>query len=204
VCHDNLEQVSVKNKQLAVKTDEIDTSMKTILQKNEKLGIKISQQDKMIKEKNESTRNDMLEMIGKNQRSIEKQYINIAKDMDSAKSDMNNVVEHSKEFTWQQLQSYNNKSDQFLDNFKVELLKTQEHDNRESLVKMDRLSLHIENVKTDATKNDKLLEKALSDLIADFKYWTSNTIKPAQIAEAKIFSMETRQKESENRVHQEH
>jgi len=73
VCHDNLEQVSVKNKQLAVKTDEMDSNMKSILQKNEKLALKITIQDKTIKEKNETTRNDMLELIGKNQRNLEKQ-----------------------------------------------------------------------------------------------------------------------------------
>jgi len=73
VCHDNLEQVSVKNKQLAVKTDEMDSNMKSILQKNEKLAMKITMQDKTIKEKIETTRNDMLELIGKNQRNLEKQ-----------------------------------------------------------------------------------------------------------------------------------
>jgi len=204
VCHDNLEQVSVKNKQLAVKTDEMDSNMKSILQKNEKLALKITIQDKTIKEKNETTRNDMLELIGKNQRNLEKQYNTILKDIDSAKSDMKNVVEHSKEFTWQQLQTYNQKSDSFLDNFKVEILKTQEKDNRYLFDKLENLGEDISQVRNDGNKNYKLLEKALTDLITDFKYWTSNTIKPAQVAEAKIFSIETRQKESENRVHQEH
>jgi len=117
---------------------------------------------------------------------------------------MKNVVEHSKEFTWQQLQTYNQKSDTFLDNFKVEILKTQEQDNRHLHTKLENLNDEISQVRIDGNKNDKLLEKALTDLMADFKYWTSNTIKPAQVAEAKIFSIETRQKESENRVHQEH
>jgi len=71
-------------------------------------------------------------------------------------------------------------------------------------VKIDKLNINIDDVKLDANNNDKLLEKALSELISDFKYWTSNTIKPAQVTEAKIFSIDTRQKESENRVHQEH
>jgi len=105
VCHDNIEQVSVKNKQLSVKTDEMDQNMKNILQKNEKLSYKITQQDKIIKEKNESLRNEMLEIIGKNQRNLEKQFSSLLKDMDSSRSDMKNVVEQSKEFTWQQLQS---------------------------------------------------------------------------------------------------
>lgn len=117
---------------------------------------------------------------------------------------MKNVVEHSKEFTWQQLQTYNQKSDTFLDTFKVDILKTQEKDNRNLHSKLENLNADIDNVRLDGVKNDKLLEKALTDLISDFKYWTSNTIKPAQVAEAKIFSIETRQKESENRVHQEH
>jgi hypothetical protein len=47
----------------------------------------------------------MLELIGKNQRNLEKQFNSLLKDMDSSKSDMKNVVEQSKEFTWQQLQS---------------------------------------------------------------------------------------------------
>lgn len=33
----------------------------------------------------------------------------------------------------------------------------------------------------------------------DFKYWTQNKVLPAQITEAKIFSVETRQKELENK-----
>lgn len=182
----------------------MDQNMKSILQKNEKLTYKITQQDKLIKEKIETTRNDMLELIGKNQRNLEKQFNSLLKDMDSSKSDMKNVVEQSKEFTWQQLQSYNQKSDEFLDNFKVEILKTQENDNRDILSKLDKLNRDIDGVKDESNKNDKLLEKSLTDLIADFKYWTANSIKPAQVTEAKIFSIDTRQKESENRVHQEH
>lgn len=73
VCQDSLDQFAVKFKQLAVRTDELDTVQKVIISKNEKLGAKINKQDAVIKEKSESLRNDMLELISKSQRQLEKQ-----------------------------------------------------------------------------------------------------------------------------------
>lgn len=69
---------------------------------------------------------------------------------------------------------------------------------------MDKVNDQISLVRDEFNKNDKILEKSLSDLIQDFKYWTQNTIKPAQLTEAKIFSMESRQKELENKNLHEH
>jgi hypothetical protein len=56
-----------------------------------------------------------------------------------------------------------------LDNFKVEILKTQENDSRDIYNKLENLNHEIGNVKDESNKNDKLLEKSLTDLIADFK-----------------------------------
>jgi len=68
----------------------------------------------------------------------------------------------------------------------------------------DSLKSELGVLRQEFKHNDSILEKNLSDLIHDFKYYTQNTIKPAQLTEAKIFSMETKYKELENKNLHEH
>jgi hypothetical protein len=73
VCQDSMDHTIVKFKQLSLRTEELDNNQKHIIQMNEKLANKINKQDNTIKDKIELLRNDMLELISKAQRQIDKQ-----------------------------------------------------------------------------------------------------------------------------------
>jgi len=91
------------------------------------------------------------------------------KDIDNAKDEMSKIVEHSKEYTWQQLKNYSDKSEEFRDSFKLELIKTQEKDNILLTSKVDNINMEMNKQRDECLKNDQLLEKALTDLMSDFK-----------------------------------
>jgi len=73
VCNDVNEQLTSKFKQLNVRLDELDNAQKVINVKSDKMAQKMGKQDNHIKEKSESLRNDLLELISKSQRQLEKQ-----------------------------------------------------------------------------------------------------------------------------------
>lgn len=99
VCRDSLDNFAVKNKQLTVRTEELDNNQKSIQAKNEKLALKITKQDNLIKEKSDSLKNEMNEINLKAQNNFRKNYDNILKTIESSKEEMKKVVEHSEEFT---------------------------------------------------------------------------------------------------------
>jgi len=73
VCNDVNEQLTSKFKQLNVRLDELDNAQKVINVKSDKMAQKMGKQENHIKEKSESLRNDLLELISKSQRQLEKQ-----------------------------------------------------------------------------------------------------------------------------------
>lgn len=71
VCNDVNEQLTSKFKQLNVRLDELDNAQKVINVKSDKMAQKMGKQENHIKEKSESLRNDLLELISKSQRQLE-------------------------------------------------------------------------------------------------------------------------------------
>jgi len=130
VCQDSLDALVVKHKQLLVKTEDIENIQKTLITKSDKLSSKLVKQDSNIKERSETLRNDLLELIGKSQRQLEKQYNNILKDIENSKDEMVKIVDTSKEFTLQKLSIQTERIEEVMDSVKKNLLQTNETERR--------------------------------------------------------------------------
>jgi len=169
VFQDVLEQYAVKFKHISGKNEELDSVQKVIISKNEKLSAKSNKQDTIIKEKSESLRNDVLELIAKSQRQMEKQYNNITKDLDSSKENLKGIVETTKEYTFQQISELQNTNLEILENFKIMFIQQQDVEKRTTLKEIESIKSDLTLFRQEFNKNDSILEKNLTELLQDFK-----------------------------------
>jgi len=175
--------------------EEIENTIKANNVKLEKFDKKVVKQDSTIKEKSENLRNEVFELISKSQRSMDKQYNNIIKDIDNTKTVCTEIVVHSKEHTNQLLKGQIEKTNNLMDEFKLDIMQTNESEIRLLITDMGTLKEDIDNIREEFKKNDKLFERNINELSSEFKIFNNLVVKPSQFNENKLLEVECKMKE---------
>lgn len=102
----------------------MDSSLKSLIGKVDKITLRLNYQEQLIKEKTDSIRNENNESLTKSQTRFDKQYRNLIKEMDTYKGGFSQKIDDSREFTWQELNKHTIKVNQLIDDFKTEHIKT--------------------------------------------------------------------------------
>lgn len=126
------------------------------------------------------------------------------KDISNSKDEMKGIVEHSKEFTMQTLQNQGEVQKEIMDGYRMSIIQTQEIEKRAMMRDMTVLKEDVAAIRDESRKNDKILEKNLSELMMEFRKLMNNTIRPVQQSEDKVAQMESRQHELEQKFLQDH